>query len=140
MSPKIIVDTGVLIAFLLPKDKFHSWAVSQFSKITHPVITNEAVITEACFLARRIYQGQATILKLIKQGYLVIPFTLNQEIEAIESLMQRYISVPMSLADACLVRMSEMYEDSRIITLDSDFTIYRKHRNQTISIIMPPDN
>ncbi|MCW6036378.1 PIN domain-containing protein [Spirulina subsalsa FACHB-351] len=140
MSPKIIVDTGVLIAFLLPKDKFHFWAVNQFSKITAPVITNEAVITEACFLARRIHQGPATILKLIKQGYLVIPFTLNQEIEAIESLMQRYISVPMSLADACLVRMSEMYEDSQILTLDSDFTIYRKHRNQTISIIMPLNN
>lgn len=140
MRPKIIVDTGVLIAFLLPKDNFHSWAVNQLSKITAPVLTNEAVITEACFLARRIHQGQATILKLIKQGHLVIPFTLTQEIEAIENLMQRYVSVPMSLADACLVRMSEMYEDSQIITLDSDFKIYRKHRNQTIPSIMPPDN
>ncbi|MGL5196244.1 MAG: type II toxin-antitoxin system VapC family toxin [Chroococcales cyanobacterium] len=140
MSPKIIVDTGVLIAFLLPKDNFHSWAVNQFSKIPAPLITNEAVITEACFLARRIHQGQVTILKLIKQRHLVIPFTLTQEIEAIESLMQRYVSVPMSLADACLVRMSEIYEDSQIITLDSDFKIYRKHRNQTIPSIMPPDN
>ncbi len=140
MSLKIIVDTGVLIAFLLPKDKLHDWAVNQFSKITAPVITNEAVITEACFLARRIHQGQATILKLIKQGHIAIPFCVNEEIEAIEILIQRYISVPMSLADACLVRMSEMYEDSQIITLDSDFTIYRKHRNQAISLIMPAEN
>lgn len=137
MRSNIIVDTGVLIAFLLPKDKFHTWAVKQFSEITAPAITNEAVITEACFLARRIHQGQATILKLVTQGYLVIPFALNQEIEAIEILMQRYISVPMSLADACLVRMSEIYENSKIITLDSDFTIYRKHKNQEIPVIMP---
>jgi predicted nucleic acid-binding protein len=57
MSRSIILDTGVLIAFLMPKDKFHTWAVSQFSQITVPVITNEAVITEACFLAQRIHHG-----------------------------------------------------------------------------------
>jgi uncharacterized protein len=137
MIRSIVLDTGVLIAFLMPKDKFHTWAVSQFSKITVPVITNEAVITEACFLAQRIHNGQETILKLIKHGHITIPFTLNSEIEAIENLMQRYASVPMSLADACIVRMSEIYEDSSVLTLDSDFRIYRQHRNQPISVVMP---
>ncbi len=66
-----------------------------------------------------------------------IPFALNPEIEAVENLMQRYASVPMSLADACVVRMSEIHEDSSVLTLDSDFRIYRKHRNQNISVIMP---
>ncbi len=137
MSRSIILDTGVLIAFLMPKDKFHTWAVSQFSQITVSVITSEAVITEACFLAQRIHHGQETILKLIKQGHITIPFALNPEIEAVENLMQRYASVPMSLADACLVRMSEIHEDSSVLTLDSDFRIYRKYRNQNISVIMP---
>jgi predicted nucleic acid-binding protein len=137
MTKAIILDTGVLIAFLMPKDKFHSWAVSQFSQITSPVLTAEAVITEACFLAQRIHNGQETILSLIKQDHINLSFSLDQEIEAIDKLMQRYSSVPMSLADACLVRMSEIYEDSLILTLDSDFKIYRKHRNQTISIIIP---
>lgn len=137
MSNPIILDTGVLIAFLMPKDKFHPWAVSQLSQVTDPVITCEPVITEACFLAQRIYHGQATVLKLLKQGHIQIPFNLNQEIAAIDKLMLRYTSVPMSLADACLVRMSEIYEDSAVLTLDSDFQIYRKHRNQNISVIMP---
>jgi uncharacterized protein len=137
MSRSIILDTGALIAFLLPKDRFHHWAVSQLSQITVPIITNEAVITEACFLAQRIYQGQETVLKLINQGHITIPFILNQEIQAIEMLMQCYASIPMSLADACLVRMSEIYENCPVLTLDSDFQIYRKHRNQTISVIMP---
>ena len=137
MNRSIILDTGVLIAFLMPKDKFHAWAVSQFSQITAPVITNEAVITEACFLAQRIHQGQETTLKLIKQRHITISFILNQEVEAIKTLMQRYDSVPMSLADAYLVRMSEIYEDSPILTLDNDFKVYRKHRNQPISVIMP---
>lgn len=54
--------------------------------------------------------------------------------------MNRYASVPMSLADACLVRMSEIYGGSKILTLDSDFQIYRKHRNQMIPVIIPYDN
>lgn len=137
ISNPIILDTGVLIAFLMPKDKFHPWAISQLSQITDPVITCKPVITEACFLAQRIHHGQSTILKLLKQGHIQIPFILNQEIEAIHNLMESYASVPMSLADACLVRMSEIYEDSSVLTLDSDFQIYRKHRNQNISVIMP---
>lgn len=137
MPRNIILDTGALIAFLMPKDKYHKWAVNQFSKITDPVITNEAVITEACFLAQRISNGQETILKLIRQGHITISFNLNQEIEVIENLMQRYATIPMSLADACLVRMSELNKDSVILTIDSDFQIYRRHRKQTISVIMP---
>ena len=137
MNNPIIIDTGVLIAFLMPKDKFHTWAVSQLSQITVPVITCEPVITESCFLAQRIHNGQETILKLIQQGHISLPFILSQDLEAIETLMQRYASVPMSLADACLVRMSEMYDNSQVLTLDSDFTIYRKQRNQPIPVIMP---
>ena len=140
MTKTVILDTGVLIAYLMPKDKFHTWAVSELSQITSPVFTSEAVITEACFLAQRIHNGQKTILKLIRQGHIIIPFNLSQEIETIENLMQRYTSVPMSLADASLVRMSEMYNNTPILTLDSDFTIYRKHRNQTIPVIMPKQN
>jgi predicted nucleic acid-binding protein len=77
---------------------------------------------------------------LLEQKYITIPFTLNQEVSAITTLMQRYASVPMSLADACLVRMSEFNENSPILTLDSDFKIYRQHRNQIIPTIIPEDN
>ena len=52
--------------------------------------------------------------------------------------MARYTNVPMSLADACLVRMSELYPDSLVLTNDSDFAIYRRNRNQTIPTLMPP--
>jgi len=137
MNQSIILDTGVLIAFLMPKDKFHQWAVTQLSETSCPILTSEAVITEACFLAKRVYQGQKKILQLIKQGYIQIPFSLNQEIEAIEILMEIYQSVPMSLADASLVRMSEIYPHSFILTLDSDFRIYRQNRYQIIPVITP---
>lgn len=140
MSAPVIIDTGALIAFLMPKDKFHTWAVSQLSQMTAPVITSESVITEACFLAQRVHNGQETILKLVSRGNITIAFNLGQEIQAMENLMHRYVSVAMSLADACLVRMSEINDSSPILTIDSGFRIYRKHRNQPISVIMPDSN
>ncbi len=55
-------------------------------------------------------------------------------------LLTRYQSVPISLADACLVRMAEQYEASFILTLDSDLRIYRKNRNEIIPVIMPTED
>ena len=51
--------------------------------------------------------------------------------------MQQYQSVPMSVADACLVRMSELDRNSSVLTLDPDFLIYRRNRSQNIPTIMP---
>ncbi|AFY31175.1 type II toxin-antitoxin system VapC family toxin [Calothrix sp. PCC 7507] len=137
MRKSIIIDTGVLVAFLIPSDKFHQWAVSSLTNIQYPVLTCEAVITEVCFLLQRVHGGREKALQLVKQGYIKIPFHLCDEIDFVEKLMQRYDSVPISLADACLVRMSEIYTESSVLTLDSDFRIYRQHRNQEISVIMP---
>lgn len=137
MQRGIILDTGVLVAFLMPKDKFHQWAVSSLSNIQYPVLTCEAVLTEVCFLLQKVYAGREKALQLVKHGYIEIPFCLSSEIEAVDKLMQRYDSVPISLADACLVRMTEIYAETSVLTLDSDFRIYRKHRNQEITVIMP---
>ncbi|PZO43880.1 MAG: pilus assembly protein [Pseudanabaena frigida] len=137
MRKSIIIDTGVLVAFLMPSDKYHQWAVSSLANVNYPILTCEAVLTEVCFLLQRVHAGREKVLQLVKQGYIEIPFCLSEEIEAIEKLMHRYQSVPISLADACLVRMAENYDDNSVMTLDSDFRIYRKHRNQEIPVIMP---
>ena len=81
--------------------------------------------------------GRREVLRSLQKGYIQVPFHLSDEAEAIDLLMQRYQNVPMSLADACLVRISEIYENSAVLTLDSDFKIYRKHRNELIPVIMP---
>jgi hypothetical protein len=43
----------------------------------------------------------------------------------------------MSLADACLMRMAEQIPNGAVMTLDSDFKIYRKHGNEVIAVILP---
>ena len=58
-------------------------------------------------------------------------------LDAVIRLLQKYADVPMSLADACLVRMTEVYSDPVLLTTDSDFRIYRRHGRQTIPSVMP---
>ena len=53
------------------------------------------------------------------------------------SLMQKYADVPMSLADACLVRMTETLGDPLILTTDADFRIHRRHGCHIIPCVTP---
>jgi len=87
-------------------------------------------------LGRRI-QDVHTILELRRRGFMIAPFRWDDEFQSIEQLMLKYTNVPMSFADAGLVRMAEIYPNSAVLTLDSDFRIYRKNRNQVIPVIMP---
>ncbi|MBC7969456.1 MAG: PIN domain-containing protein [Verrucomicrobia bacterium] len=136
----VLLDTGPLVAFVKSKDQFHGWVTAELATIEQPLLTCEAVITEACFLLRTTHAGEETIMALLSDGYLQIPFRLEEEASAIGALLNRYRSVPMSLADACLVRMAELYGGSSVLTLDSDFQIYRKDKNQAISVIKPSAN
>lgn len=137
MSQIVLIDKGPLVAYLKRNEIYHNWVVTQLAQIKPPLITCEAVIIETCFLLRNIYKGQETVFSLLKTGRIQIPFRLDDNLEAVDELMQRYQSVPMSLADACLVRMTELYSGCEILTLDSDFRIYRKNRNQEIAVMMP---
>ena len=137
MSYPVILDTGPLVAFLKAKDQFHDWAVAELDRVYYPVMTCESVITEACFLLKNTPSGEATVLSLIADRLIQIPFQIEVEAIALQSLLSQYHSVPISLADACLVRLAEHYPNSSVLTLDSDFYIYRKNKNQSISVIAP---
>lgn len=137
MNPRVLVDTGPLVAFLNRADRYYKWAVERAAAISPPLFTCEAVISEACFLLRNIPNAPDALLELVKRKLVAVPFQLEQEITAVKKLMARYDNVPMSLADACLVRMSEQYAGSVVLTLDRDFRIYRRLGRQVIPVIAP---
>jgi len=139
MKQRIILDTGPLVAFINGRDRYHEWSKLQWAQIEPPFLTCEAVLSETCFLLRNIGKGQSTVLELLKRGVLNLSFRIEDSIEQIKSLLQKYSDIPMSLADACLVRMSEVYTGSSILTLDNDFRIYRKNKRQVITILTPSD-
>ena len=138
MKPKkIIIDTGPLVAFLNKSDNYHDWALTQFSGLNPPFLTCESVISEVCFLLKNTERGTQNVFKLLERELVQISFNLDSEISMIMKLMNKYSNIPMSLADACLVRMSEQISDSTVCTLDSDFRIYRKEKRRVIPVIMP---
>jgi predicted nucleic acid-binding protein len=125
------------VASINRRDAYYNWVTHQLKSIQSPLLTCEAVITEACFLLRRRIQDVHTVLELLRRRFMIAPFHWDDETHAIEQLMVKYANVPMSFADAGLVRMAELYPNSAVLTLDSDFWIYRKHGNQMIPVIMP---
>lgn len=134
---EILVDTGPLVAYLDRSDRDHGWAKETFMQLTRPLLTCEAVIAETLFLLRRGGIDPDGLLQLIVRGLVVPEFSLATEIGAIQLLMKTYRNIPMSLADACLVRMAETHENSKVITLDSDFVVYRKSRRKVIPLLRP---
>lgn len=134
---EILADTGPLVAYLDRSDRDHAWARETFMQITRPLLTCEAVIAESLFLLRRGGIESDGLLNLIRRGLLVPKFDLAQEIEAIQQLIKTYRNIPMSLADACLVRMAEIHQNSKVMTLDSDFVVYRKSRRKVIPLLRP---
>ena len=137
MNRLVILDTGPLVAHLFRNDNYHIWSVEQWKNIERPLLTCEPVLTEACYLVRTIPNGSNTILDFVRRGALRIAFHLEDHLEPISQLLKKYANVPMSLADACLVRMAESIPGSAILTLDRDFRIYRKSNRTVIPTIMP---
>jgi len=86
-------------------------------------------------LLRNFTNGAQNVLELIERELIILPFDLQSESKSIKQLLDKYKNVPMSLADACLVRLSEQISESVIFTLDRDFKIYKKNKRNIIPLI-----
>lgn len=134
---RVLVDTGPLVALLNRRDRYHAWARRVLDTIEPPIFTCDPVISEACFLVRELDGGQDAVLDLVARGIVRSEFSVAAEVGPIRALMKKFRDVPMSLADACLVRMTELERESVVLTRDSDFRIYRRNRGQAVPTISP---
>lgn len=137
MKPRTIIDTGPLVALLDRRDKYHEWIKEQLESIDPPLDTCEAVLSEAAFLLGHIPGGSQALLDLVTKGLVTASFSLQAEARPIQQLLMRYANVPMALADACLVRLTEIYPESFLLTIDSDFQIYRRNGRSVIPMLFP---
>jgi uncharacterized protein len=135
MASKNIIDAGPVVSYLTD-DSHHEWVVELFSRFDE-FETCEAVLSEAC--ARLAYAGfdQTAVIRLVDEGVLKLTFDTGYNMGRILALMEKYKDLPMDFADACLVTMCEEEKDSLIITLDKDFSVYRRYGRQAIPILMP---
>jgi uncharacterized protein len=135
MARSVLADAGFLVALLSRGDAHHSWAVGRASQFPPPWTSAESVLSEAFYLLGQA--GRAPLAKLIARRALILGFSLGEHIEPVLKLLQKYSDVPMSLADACLVRMTETSGDTVLLTTDRDFRVYRRHGRQVIPCVLP---
>jgi len=136
-ADKHLVDTGPLVALIDASDRDHAWSKKTLGRLPCPLITCEAVLSEVLFLLRKDAAAPHKITVLFERGLLVCHPIMDAQPAGVLALMQTYRDVPMSLADASLVKISEQIANSTIVTLDSDFLIYRRHRNKAVATLMP---
>ncbi len=132
---KKIADTGLLKAAIDLDDLAHEWAAEQLREHA-PFITCEAVLVELAFLLGTPIPG----LKMVLHGDLSIEFDLEAESGRVLELLQKYRDRQMDLADACLLRMTELTSRCKIWTVDrEDFQVYRRNGRQSVPCEFPPD-
>jgi uncharacterized protein len=135
MARNVLVDSGFLVALLSRRDAHHRWALTQAPGHAPPWRTCEAVLSEAFHILGS--RGTPVVSALLRRRAVIAAFDLDKDVESVLKLLQKYAHVPMSLADACLVRMTETLPDPIILTTDSDFRIYRRHSRQMVPCLMP---
>lgn len=139
MAHRVLVDSGPIVALLDRRDAHHQWATRELANLREALLTCEAVISEVFFLLSRIRGGSSAFSALLHHDLILVSASFSYEAEADEilRLLERYGNVPMSFADACLVRMSEIDRDSIVFTTDRDFLTYRRNRRRAIPLISP---
>ena len=135
MPQSVIIDTSGLVALLDPRDEHHKWSRTAVANLSLPWLTCEAVASEAFFLLKGPEADRLT--RILRDDRLRITCPLGEDVGSVLDLMEKYAGVPMSFADACLVRMSEILPDPVVVTTDTDFKIYRRHSRQVIPCLMP---
>ena len=137
MPRAAIVDTGPLVAFLDRGERNHAWTVEQVQSLDVPLLVCEPVLAEAMYLLSGQPKAQDALFDLLAGGALRIAFQVNEHVDALRALQRKYRDRPISLADACIVRMAEIFTRHLIFTLDSDFTVYRKNGREPLELIFP---
>jgi uncharacterized protein len=135
MARSVLVDAGFLVALLSSRDANHRWATAQTQHHPPPWRSCDAVLSEAFHLLGA--RGSPGLAALLRRHAIVSAFHLGDEVEPVLALMHKYADLPMSFADACLVRMTEGLTNSVLLTTDNDFRVYRRHGRHTVPCVMP---
>jgi uncharacterized protein len=135
MAGNVLVDAGFVVALLSSRDTHHRWAAAQAPQLAPPWNTCEAALSEAFHLLGT--RGAPGLSALLRRRSVLVAFDLAKDLDAVLKLMQKYSDVPMSLADACLVRMTESFADPVLLTTDADFRAYRRHSRHVIPCVIP---
>ena len=131
---KAIADTGLLVALAREQDQYHGWAIEIAGQIAWPALTCEAVLAETAYHL----QSTERVLGMVQDRLVRVAFDCNAHLGHLHDLATRYADRHPDLADLCLIRMSELHPEHVIVTVDSDFRVYRRNKREAIPLLCPP--
>ena len=137
MARAAIVDTGPLVAFFDRAERNHAWAAQRVRELQAPLLVCEPVLAETMYLVADLPQAQDALFQLLENQALRVAFRVDEHVPALRALHRKYRDRPISLADACIVRMAELFDGCPVLTLDADFSVYRKHGRHALELIHP---
>ena len=132
----IIVDAGPLIALFDKDDKYHNSVIKFLKTFDGQLITSWPVITEVTHLLSFNVNVQIDFLEWLKRKAVTIVNLENIHLERIIQLSKKYSDVPMDLADSSLIVIAELTNITDIITIDSDYYIYRTKNKKSLNNIL----
>lgn len=127
MERVVLLDTGPHVSFLADGLAHHAWVVEQWKQMRPPFLTCEPVLTEAAFLLKRAGGDTDGLFALLERRVIRVSLAVEDQQADVRALMRKYRNRPMTISGACLVRLSEIHAASKVLTLDRDFRIYRRH-------------
>ena len=129
---KTLIDSGVIIALFDKSDTFHQKSVEFLRTFKGELITSWAVMTEVSHMLDFNQQVQIDFLKWAELGGLKVYNITQDEIASIRVMMEKYLDIPMDLADATLMHIANKEKIGTIVSIDSDFDIYRTLKKQNL--------
>ena len=126
----ILVDSSILVAYYNARDNYHQQVRNFFDRCTSNLLTTMSCITEVMYLLSSNWRVQNQFLRGVELGVFAFTPLLPEDLVRIAELNERYADLPGDFADLSLVAVSERLNLANIVTLDRDFDIYRRYRNQ----------
>jgi predicted nucleic acid-binding protein len=133
----VLIDTGAIVALLDRSERHHEACVETLEHLTSPLVTCEAVIAESCYLMRRLPGAAEAVLENVAKGVFRIPLELAAAAPQVQRILRKYRNQEIDLADACLIHLAGEVRSGDILTLDSDFEVYRWGANRPFQRLLP---
>ena len=137
--PIILIDSSILVAYYSVRDNHHQQVKNFFDQCTSNLLTTMPCITEVMYLLSYNWHVQNQCLRGINLGVFAFSPLFSEDLTRIAELNEQYADLPGDFADLSLIAISERLNIANIVTLDGDFDIYRRYRNQPFNRILLPN-
>lgn len=135
---KTLIDSGPLIALFDSSDRFHTAVLNCLRSYRGQLLSSWPVLTEVSHMLDFSLQAQLDFLAWVHSGAVQLAEIEQSELLSMRQMMEKYGDLPMGLADASLLYLANRDDIRQIISIDSDFDVYRTLKKKPLKNLLRP--